>query len=647
MCGLSGVVGGGGDLRAITAAMTGTLAHRGPDDAGLFVDDAAGVALGHRRLAIVDTSACGHQPMASASGRYRVAYNGEIYNFRALAAELAARGHRFRGHSDTEVLLAAVEEWGLDAAVPRFVGIFAFALYDARERCVWLARDHLGVKPLYYAHVGGGVAFASELRALERHPGFPRDVDRGALALLLRHACVPAPHTIYAAARKLPAATVLRLPVDAPAAAGEPRRYWSAAGVAAAGARAPFAGDAREAADALDALLRDAVGLQMLADVPLGAFLSGGVDSSAVVALMQAQSAAPVRTFSIGFEDSAFDEAGHARAVAAHLGTAHTELRLSDADARAAVPLMADVYDEPFADSSQVPTYLVSRLARGAVTVSLSGDGGDELFGGYNRHVWAERLWRRARFMPARARRAVGRALAAVPAHTWDRGAGVVGAAVGRGRVPRQFGHALHRVADVLAADDAARVYTNLVSHWKRPGDVVAGAVEPRGPLAAAAAEAAGLSLTEQMMLFDLLTYLPDDILVKVDRASMAVGLEARVPLLDHRVVEFAWRLPLSLKVRGGVGKRVLRDVLYRYVPRALIERPKAGFAVPLAAWLRGPLREWADDLLAPDALAGHGLFDVATVRRAWDDHRSGRRDRHHQLWAVLAFESWRRARAR
>jgi asparagine synthase (glutamine-hydrolysing) len=421
MCGLAGVLraAAGRDALDPLRTMTDCLAHRGPDDHGLFVDEDAGVALGHRRLSIVDLSAEGHQPMPSAAGRYVIAYNGEIYNFRALAAQLAAEGCRFRGHSDTEVILAAVERWGLDAAVRRLVGIFAFALWDREERALHLVRDHVGVKPLYYGWAGGALVFASELRALERHPAFDRTVDRGAVALLLRHACVPAPHTIYAAARKLPAATVLRLPVDAPSAAGEPRRYWSAAGVAAAGARAPFDGDARDAADALDALLRDAVGLQMLADVPLGAFLSGGVDSSAVVALMQAQSAAPVRTFSIGFEDSAFDEAGHARAVAAHLGTAHTELRLSDADARAAVPLMADVYDEPFADSSQVPTYLVSELARRSVTVSLSGDGGDELFAGYNRHVWAQRLWDRVRRVPPAARRTAGRRSGACP---WPRG---------------------------------------------------------------------------------------------------------------------------------------------------------------------------------------------------------------------------------
>lgn len=641
MCGVSGAVGGSGDLRDVVAAMTTSLAHRGPDDEGIYVDTTARVALGHRRLSIVDTSADGHQPMASASGRYRVAYNGEIYNYRALAAELGAAGHRFRGHSDTEVLLTAVEAWGLERAVARLVGIFAFALYDQVDRRLHLVRDHLGVKPLYYARLAGGFAFASELRAIERHPAFDREIDRGALALLLRHACVPAPHTIYTGAAKLPPGSILTVRVDAPAAPATPQPYWSAARAVAAGRGEPLALDARAAADALDALLREAIGLQMVADVPLGAFLSGGVDSSTVVALMQAQSGIPVRTFAIGFEDAAYDEAGHARAVAHHLGTDHTELRVSEADARAVVPLMADVYDEPFADSSQIPTYLVSQLARRSVTVSLSGDGGDELFGGYNRHVWAQRLWHQARMVPAPARRAAGRLLAAVPARTWDRSARVVGAAVGRRDLPKQLGHALHRVADVLAAEAPDRIYANLTSHWKRPGDVVPGAVEPASALALAAHDVAGLTLTEQMMYFDLLTYLPDDILVKVDRASMAVGLEARVPLLDHRVVEFAWRLPLALKVRDGVGKRVLRDVLYRYVPRELIERPKAGFAVPLAAWLRGPLRGWADDLLAPDVLGRDELFDVAAVRAAWDEHRAGRRDRQFQLWSVLAFQAW------
>ena len=621
--------------------MTDALAHRGPDDRGVFVDDVAGLALGHRRLSIVDLSPEGHQPMASRGGRYVIVFNGEVYNYRDLGAQLAARGHRFRGHSDTEVILAAVEEWGLDAAVRRLAGIFAFALWDRAERALHLVRDHLGVKPLYYAWAGGALLFGSELGALARHPRFDRAVDRRALALLLRHNCVPAPHTIYAGARKLPAGTVLTVrPGDAPGAAA-PAAYWSAAMAATAGLRAPLAfRDDAEAVEALDALLRGVVSSQMVADVPLGAFLSGGVDSSTVVALMQAQRVTPVRTFSIGFGRADYDESAHAARVAEHLGTAHTALHVSDADARAVVPMLPRLWDEPFADASQIPTYLVSRLARGSVTVALSGDGGDELFAGYNRHVWAERLWRRMRVVPRPVRRAAGRAIAALPPEAWDRGARVSGVLRRTAVGEAQFGRKLHKLAGVLGAPSADALYADLASHWTRPEDVVLGAGAPHRTSNAASGPVRG-RFTERMMLHDLVTYLPDDILVKLDRASMAVGLEARVPLLDHRVVEFAWRLPLALKLRDGVGKWVLRRVLDRYVPRPLVERPKAGFAVPLGDWLRGPLRTWAQGLLAPDLLAADGYFAPAPVRARWDEHLRCARDWSPHLWDVLMFQAW------
>ena len=645
MCGIAGAFAAGVGARLVPDAigpMTTCLAHRGPDDAGLLVDEDAGVALGHRRLSIVDLSPEGHQPMRSASERFAVVFNGEIYNYRALGAELAALGHRFRGHSDTEVILAAVEQWGLADAVRRLVGIFAFGLWDRAERTLSLVRDHLGVKPLYYAWAGRTLVFGSELRALSRYPGLDTTIDRGALALLLRHNCIPAPYTIYRGARKLPPGTILTVRAGAAPGADVPAAYWSARAVALAGLADPLDLSREAAADALHALLRDAVGLQMVADVPLGAFLSGGVDSTTVVALMQAQSARPVRTFSIGFDDGAFDEAGHARAVAAHLGTAHTELYVTEREAREVVPLLPRIYDEPFSDSSQIPTYLVSRMARAHVTVSLSGDGGDELFAGYNRHVWGDRLWRRMRAIPRPARRFVSRALASVPPATWDRRAAALPLLGQSRRVgAAHLGAKLHKLAGVLGADGAERLYLELASHWRQPGDVVLGATEPPTLTTAPGAWLEAGGFTEGMMYLDLVTYLPDDILVKVDRASMAVGLEARVPLLDHRVVEFAWRLPLAHKLRDGVGKQVLRDVLHRYVPRELIERPKAGFSVPLANWLRGPLRAWAEALLSPDRLRADGYFDPAPIRAAWDEHQSGRRDRAHDLWDVLTFQSW------
>ena len=644
MCGIAGflTVAPGRDDRELLARMTGALAHRGPDDHGLFVDPAAGVALGHRRLAIVDLSPRGHQPMASASGSRVVVYNGEIYNFRALRGELAAAGARFVGDSDTEVLLAAVERWGLEAAVRRLVGIFAFALWDAPTRTLHLVRDHLGVKPLHYARVPGGVAFGSELRALRRHPGFDDAVDRDALALLLRHNCVPAPHTIHRGARKLPPGSIVSIPADAadgplPA----PRAYWSARDVAEVGAASRRRWAREEAADALDALLRDAVGLQMLADVPLGAFLSGGIDSSTVVALMQAQTGRAVRTFSIGVADPQLDESGDARRIARHLGTDHTELQVTEADAREVVPLLPRIFDEPFADSSQIPTFLVSRLARASVTVALSGDGGDELFAGYNRHVWAERLWRRLRVVPRAARRAARQAILAVAPETWDRGARAAAVLRRGARGPRRFGANLHKLAGVMDARGAADLYLGLASHWRAPDRVVRGAREPLTLVTDGAAWPALGTLTEQMMYLDLVTYLPDDILVKVDRASMAVGLEARVPLLDHRVVEFAWSLPLDAKLRDGVGKRVLRDVLHRYVPRELVDRPKSGFGVPVGAWLRGPLRDWVDTLLEPGLLRRDGFLDPRAVDALWQAHRAGRADHQFELWDVLAFQSW------
>lgn len=649
MCGICGFLappagkdgGTPAALERTVRAMAGTLAHRGPDGEGAWVDAAAGVGLGHRRLAIVDLSPAGDQPMHSANGRWTVVFNGEIYNFRELRHELEAEGHVFRGHSDTEVLVEACARDGIAAVLPRLNGIFALAAWDRRERVLHLARDPLGVKPLYWARAGEVWLFASQPKALRAHPAFAAaglgGIDPAALAAYLRLGCVPAPLSIHQGVRMLEPGT--RLTLRAGAASGDPEGtvFWSLDAVARAGRADPLDLPDEAAADALEALLTDAVGRQMVADVPLGAFLSGGIDSSTVVALMQAQSARPVRSFTIGFREAGFDEADHARAVAAHLGTDHTELVVEPGHALDLVPRLAEWYDEPFADSSQIPTLLVSALTRRHVTVALSGDGGDELFGGYNRHLWAPRLDRRLAPLPPEVRRAAAAALRAVPPAGWDRLAALVPAAVR----PRQTGDKLHKLAGVLEARDPAALYRRLTERWSGAGvPVRGGGTAP--PVWGRRPVPDGLGPLERLLYLDSTGYLPDDILAKVDRASMAVGLEARVPLLDPRVVALAWRLPAAQKTRGGTGKWLLRRVLHRHVPPALVERPKSGFAVPLDSWLRGPLRDWAEALLDPHRLADDGLLDPGPVRALWTEHRDGRRNHREELWAVLMFQAWR-----
>jgi len=622
--------------------MANGVTHRGPDDSGTWLDESAGVALGHRRLSIQDLSPLGHQPMVSASGRYVVAYNGEIYNFCQLQQELQSRGYTFRGHSDTEVLLAAVEAWGVEGALERFVGMFAFALWDREDRVLFLARDRLGEKPLYYGWQGGSFLFASELKALRQHPAWEGEVDRDALALYMRHNYVPAPWSIYRGIRKLLPGTLLRIPAGLrPGELPEPLPYWSAVEVAEAGLLHPFEGSEAEAVEALDRLLRETLGDKMISDVPLGAFLSGGYDSSLVVALMQDLSDRPVKTFSIGFHEEAYNEAHHAAEVARHLGTDHTELYITPEEAMAVIPDLPRLYDEPFADSSQIPTFLVSRLARQQVTVTLSGDGGDELFGGYNRYAQGLEILSRLHRLPRPARRLLAGSLRALPPGAWDRLFALASPLLPASMKVRLAGDKLHKLAGILGLQGEKALYRGLVSHWDAPEQVVPGSRELPTVLTDPARQARLADFTDYMMFTDLVSYLPDDILVKVDRASMGVSLEARVPLLDHRIVEFAWRLPRHMKVRDGQGKWVLRQVLYRYVPREIMERPKMGFGVPIDHWLRGPLREWAESLLEERRLREEGWFDPAPILRKWREHLSGQRNWAYHLWDVLMFQSW------
>jgi asparagine synthase (glutamine-hydrolysing) len=650
MCGLTGFWQPGGfeeaEARRLVDQMAKRIAHRGPDDQGAWLDAQAGLALGHRRLSVVDLSAAGHQPMVSAGGRFVIAYNGEIYNHLALRQQLGALP--WRGHSDTETLLAAIEAWGITRALQACTGMFAIALWDRQERELVLARDRIGEKPLYYGWQGSGarrtLLFGSELKALRAHPAFTAGdhgaVDREALLLFMRHGYVPAPYTIHPGVHKLPPGSfaVFRAAEAAPPI----QTYWSPVEAMLHGHAHPLRATPQEAVDRLEHLLREAIGQQMVADVPLGAFLSGGIDSSTVVALMQSQSSRPVRTFSIGFEEEAYDEAPHAKAVATHLGTDHTELYVTAVQAQEVVPSLPEMYDEPFADSSQIPTHLVSRLARSQVTVALSGDAGDELFCGYNRYQVTQAMWHRIRRIPMPLRRAAAAALLAVPEQSWNRIVPLASRWVPGTRHYNRPGEKLHKGARAMQGRDADGFYLHAVSQWSSPGALVPNAIEPQTLLNGAPSPLRALPDVQRMMAYDLLTYLPDDILVKIDRAAMAVSLETRVPLLDHRVVEFAWQLPMALKLRNGITKWALRQVLYRHVPAALVERPKMGFGVPIGEWLRGPLRPWAEELLSARSLAADGLLDPAPIRQAWTAHLQGSANLQYPLWNVLMFQAWR-----
>ncbi len=627
MCGIAGIWeredsrtdGLGRDAERMAAA----LIHRGPDASGLWLDERAALALSHRRLSIVDLSPHGAQPMLSACGRYVICLNGEIYNHRRIRSELDAAGRRvpWRGHSDTEVALEAVAAWGLAGALRRFEGMFAFALWDRQDRLLHLARDRFGEKPLFYGRIRGGFVFASELKALRVHPRWEAAIDRASLSMYFRYGYIPAPGSIFEGIRKLPPGTTVSL--QTPDSASEPVPYWSLEEAARRGAADPFRAGAEAAVGELETLLDGSIAQQMLADVPVGAFLSGGIDSSLIVALMAKRSPGTVKTFTIGFDDPRFDESMFARNVAAHLGTDHTELRVRPEQAMELVSGLAAPFDEPFGDSSQIPTMLVSRLARRTVTVALSGDGGDELFGGYNHYRWGTWVSGTFGWMPMALRRLVGRSIR--------------GGMRGAGRRDRRLG----KMADILSHDSASALYWGLTAHSLEPGPVLgSGPVEDEalGRLLEAAGDPSFLS---RMMYVDQMRFLPDDILTKVDRAAMRYSLETRAPFLNHPVAEFAWRLPSSMKIRDGKGKWLLRRILSKYVPDAMIDRPKMGFGLPLTDWLRGPLRPWAESLVEGDALRRQGYLDPAWVRRNWDEHQAGRDDRFNTVWNILMFESW------
>jgi asparagine synthase (glutamine-hydrolysing) len=639
MCGIAGLFDlkrkfGADELHGIASRMADTVRHRGPDDRGVWTDPKAGVALGHTRLAIIDLSPAGAQPMASSCGRFVLCYNGEVYNAPELRVELEAAGRKFRGHSDTEVMVEGFAVWGVRPTVERLIGMFAFAVWDRSTRTLTLARDRLGIKPLYWGHVGSNLVFASELTALSFVPGWQGEIERDALSAFLRYGYVPAPASIYVGIKKLMPGTLLECREQ-----GGIRQetYWSLSDVVTHGLTASDDVSDAAAVEMLDTLLGDAVRRRMVADVPLGVFLSGGIDSSTVAALMQANSTRPIRTFSIGFREPDYDEATHAKQVAAHLGTEHTELYVTPTEARAVIPKLQDIYDEPFADSSQIPTYLVSEMTRRHVTVALSGDGGDEVFAGYNRYGQGLALAKMIRTLPKPMREAMAGAMTAVTPGTWDS----LAAVLPRQMRPRLMGDKIHKLAGVLP-EESIGFYRHLVTQWPEASSLVKGAPPPDESLYSDAVRKRFPDDVSWMQYLDTLTYLPDDILAKVDRASMAVALEVRVPLLDHRVVELSWRLPQRFKLRGGTGKWLLRQVAYKYLPKALLERPKMGFAVPIDQWLRGPLKDWAEDLIGPLIKTDAGLLDGAPIAQKWAEHQSGARNWQYFLWNVLMYEAWR-----
>ncbi len=646
MCGLAGAIQlniRDDKWRDNLKKMASAIRHRGPDDEGVWFDSQAGIGLAHTRLSIIDLSVHGHQPMNSVSDRFIIAFNGEVYNFSSIKEELRGSGIEWRGHSDTEVILAAIEAWGLVVALKKFVGMFAIALWDRKEKVLSLVRDRLGIKPLYYGWVDGALLFGSELKALKAHPDFGPAIDRNSLALFLRHNYIPAPYSIYKGIYKLKPGHILNINQGKHLSQDSVNSicYWDARSIAESGQANLFEGSEEEASLELEKIIMESIGLRMIADVPLGAFLSGGVDSSTVVALMQAQSNRPVKTFTIGFSEQDYNEAEHAKAVAKHLGTDHTELYVTPNEALSVIPRLPYIFDEPFSDSSQIPTLLVSELTRKHVTVSLSGDGGDELFSGYGRYAATQRIWTKIGWMPGWFAHAIATLLTHTPSWMLDViPRHVIQKISGYGRAG-SASDKLKKLAELLEAHQLVNLYRAMISHWKNPQKIVIGGIEPPTVFTSNNSMANLSDAVSRMMLLDTISYLPDDILTKVDRASMSIGLEARVPLLDHRVVEFAWKLPLSMKVGGGVEKRVLKNVLYRHVPKKLLDRPKMGFGVPINLWLRGPLKDWAENLLDESSLKEQGYFEPGPIRQKWKEHLSGNHDWHYYLWDVLMFQAW------
>lgn len=647
MCGIAGLLDmsgrcGSDELQDTALRMTKALHHRGPDDVGTWADAHSGIAFGHKRLSIVDLSHEGHQPMRSVCGRYVITFNGEVYNFMELRHELESLGYTFRGHSDTEIMLSCISELGITQAVRRFDGMFALALWDRQEEKLHLVRDRMGEKPLYYGWVGKALIFGSELKALRAYPGFSGEVDRLALTLFLRRNYVPAPHSIYTGVWKVLPGTIVTISGADEGSVPEAKPYWSVQTAVERGMTEPFKGSEADAVDCLDVLLRDTVKHRMIADVPLGAFLSGGVDSTTIVALMQAQSEKPVQTFTVGFYENDFNEATHAKTVARHLGTAHTELFVTPEQTLAVIPKLPVLYDEPFSDASQVPTLLISELARRDVTVVLTGDGGDELFGGYERYLVGRDVWNAIEMMPGILRKPIAHGIRLLSPEFWNYLCGRMSPLVPLKLRYQHFGDKLHKLAQILPETEHKRFDVVMGSHWNDAAPVVireSGSTMP--VLDLFSLKNLRVQLQERMMFADMMSYLPDDILVKLDRASMGVSLESRVPFLGHRIVEFAWQVPLSMKIRNGKGKWLLRQLLYKYVPPMMVDRPKMGFKVPIKGWLCGPLREWAEALLDHKRLRDEGFFDPAPIRKKWTQHLAGTSNWEYDLWDVLMFQAW------
>ena len=646
MCGIAGFITQSNSdskrINDIVTKMSDTLRHRGPDDKGIWVNGEHGIALGHRRLSIIDTSVAGHQPMLSHCGRYVIILNGEIYNFKTLRHELESKGFKFKGHSDTEIMLAAISSYGVDSAIKKFNGMFAFALWDRKKHILSLARDRTGQKPMYYGFSNNTFLFASELKAMRVYPGFKNSINRDALALYMRFNCIPAPHSIYENIYKLPPSSILKFNyADLASKKYSVDKYWSLSNIASNGIEHILDQPSDQLQDTVEQALSKSVNMRMESDVPLGVFLSGGIDSSLITALMQKNSSTPIKTFTIGFKDQAYNEAEHAKLIAKHLGTDHTEFCVTPEEAISIVPRLADIYDEPFADSSQIPTFLVSQLTRDKVTVSLSGDGGDEVFSGYNRHYWVKNIWSKIGWLNPGIRGVIAKALLLGSPRSWENIFSKFDNSLPKGSRHQTPGDKMHKLAGVLSAKSAYDMYIGLRTHWDDPQSMVYKSNEPKTIVTDTDSRIFPHDIIQEMMYKDAVTYLPDDILTKVDRASMAVSLESRAPFLDHELIELAWRLPMNMKLKGSSTKFVLRKILDKYIPPTLIERPKMGFGLPIGQWLRGPLNDWAESLLVESDIKREGFFDSKPIMQKWREHISGKMNWQYLLWDVLMFQSW------